>query len=62
VNNRLPAWVKEWEHDAKEVNDPVSEAQLLQKYKNHVFSNPNKGIGTKHGVLMEKRKKWMVYP
>jgi hypothetical protein len=53
--------VKEWEHDAKEVND-VSEAQLLQKYKNHVFSNPNKGIGTKHGVLMEKRKKWMVYP
>ena len=37
------AWVEDWEEEARKKNDPVAEAQLLQNYKNLVFSDPDTG-------------------
>ena len=44
------AWVEEWEKAAIMENDPVAEAQLLEKYKNIVFLDP------------DTEKSWKIYP
>ena len=36
-------WVEEWEEDTRKKNDCVSEALLLQKYKDLVFHDPDSG-------------------
>ena len=35
------AWVEDWEKKLLLQNDPVAEAQLLEKYKGLVFVDPN---------------------
>ena len=34
-------WIEDWETDLLMKNDPVAEAQLLEKYKGLVFMDPN---------------------
>ena len=43
VKRIFRAWVEDWEEEARKKNDPVSEAHLLHKYKNLVFSDPDTG-------------------
>ena len=35
------AWLEDWEEEMLRQNDPVAEAQLLEKYKNLVFHDPD---------------------
>ena len=35
------AWLEDWEEEMLLQNDPVAEAQLLEKYKNLVFHDPD---------------------
>jgi len=41
VERIFPAWVQDWEEEARKKNDCVEEARLLTKYKGLVFNDPD---------------------
>jgi hypothetical protein len=43
VNRVFHAWVEDWEEEDQKVNDCVTEARILRKYKNLVFHDPDTG-------------------
>ena len=43
ANRIFRAWIEDWETELLMKNDPVAEAQLLEKYKGLVFVDPNYG-------------------